>query len=121
MKVNFADRLQNGQNKYLSARIFVMQGKIILFLALVVLSLGPALKGSSQPTAGFTLSASACLDESLLLKNTSSSSTNYIWDFCQDALAGIPTFNTVSTLSTIVPVGIKMGFSNGKWYGFVGT
>lgn len=95
-----------------------MPERRITFIFLTVILLAAA-GAHSQPTAAFSAPPTSCLSESIFLKNTSSSSANYIWDFCQNALVQAPFFNSVATLNTSLPIGTKMAFNKGKWYGFV--
>lgn len=94
-----------------------MQVKDIIFVFIAIFLAG--FRCHSQQSTFFSAPQTACLTESVLLKNESTSTTNYVWDFCQNALEQPPFVKPVSTLSASLPLGIKMALSRGKWYGFV--
>ncbi len=71
--------------------------------------------------ADFTFPSSACINETILLKNNSVSATRYLWDFCHDALpniSGATSAYAISSPGVIIPEGIEAVNDNGNWYVF---
>jgi len=71
------------------------------------------------PFAGFNAPASACLDENILLTNTSTNATTYLWDICQGDLTLPPTVKSLLNLGANVTQGIDIVYNGSEWFGFV--
>ena len=70
--------------------------------------------------AAYTSPSSACLNERLILTNTSTGATSYVWDFCQNAFLNPQSPGvSVATIPGNIPVGMEVVYDAGNWYGFV--
>ncbi len=69
-----------------------------IFLLVIFLVLSPLIAVAQCPLPGFTLPATACLDEQIYPENTSSGATDYEWDFCSGDFELTPV--TASVAST---------------------
>jgi PKD repeat protein len=68
----------------------------------------------------FDVSTTVCLEENILLTNTSINATNYNWDFCFDALSHINTAIDLGPYNDATnPEGITIEYDGGDWYGFL--
>ncbi len=88
---------------------------------LLILFLGAALTAGAQtPVANFSVKATACSGESLVMSNQSTNTTSAAWDFCLQDI----NHHQQTTQITSVP-GIQYGSAyklvqaNGNWFGFV--
>ena len=58
-----------------------------------------AIAGLAQtPNADFSLPATVCTDENILLQNNSSNANSYLWDFCNEDLLVAPEVQEVATV-----------------------
>lgn len=87
-------------------------------LTLITL-LVPAWLYGQAPVASFNAPVSACLNETLRFQNTSTSATEYVWDFCHDDLRATPTGTLLTTLTSGTYHSIRFVFDAGEWMGFV--
>lgn len=73
--------------------------------------------------ANFTSPNQVCLNQSVLLSNTSTGATSYLWDFCHDGLFNASGANLVADMSIttpgiVSPEGIDVENDNGNWFAF---
>ncbi|MCE2995555.1 MAG: PKD domain-containing protein [Cyclobacteriaceae bacterium] len=72
------------------------------------------------PASSFTAPPSACLQESLVITNSSTNSNSYQWDACADDFQTLKSNLSVATLTNLSNgFGYKLVEDNGNWYGFV--
>lgn len=72
------------------------------------------------PSSSFTTSASACLQESLVITNSSINSNSFQWDACADDFQTLTSNLPIATLTNLTNgFGYKLVEDNGNWYGFV--
>ena len=98
---------------------FVFRLSIYLCACMVLLLL--SFDGRTQPVAGFSTQATACTGETLEFQNSSSSATNFTWDFCHKDLNSEPSVSQVLTLPTAGNIfygAVRIIEADGKWYGF---
>ncbi|MFM9839734.1 MAG: PKD domain-containing protein [Cyclobacteriaceae bacterium] len=70
--------------------------------------------------ADFVVPASACLNETIKIKNQSVNAVKYEWDFCQGDLSSLPTAkNLGGAIVTSNSPGIKVVTDGTNWFGFV--
>src|SRR5690349_2193095 len=96
-----------------------MISKIAFLLAIqVLISLGYC---CAQPTAGFSMPTTACLNESIQISNTSAFHTQSTWDFCHSDLKGTPDISTIANLpatGSFFYHAIRIARFNDAWVGF---
>src|SRR5690349_3631402 len=76
---------------------------------------------AQSPTSSFSIPASGCLSENILINNTSTNSTSFIWDFCNTDLQGTPSvFSTASLPNSgaFFYHSVKVIYDQGQWIGF---
>lgn len=89
-------------------------------LFLIGIGLCMAWTAMSQVIPEFEYESTVCLNQSVVLTNTSTDAVNYSWDFCSGDLEDTnlnvvqKTFNGLS-----VPVGVSLFNYDGNWYGFI--
>ncbi len=90
----------------------------LIFLPVLILY-GPRCY-SQDSLADFFVSSTACLEESLDLKNSSTNATTFSWDFCPDDFLTYKTTLDLGVVSGLISgFGYKLVESNGLWFGFV--
>ena len=91
--------------------------RITAMAVVMIACISPA--WSQCPTANFAMSAAACLNESVVLNNTSTGAVSYQWDFCSGDLVSQPTVQVVASGLTIFRARtFRMVQASGSWYGF---
>ncbi len=69
----------------------------------------------------FAIPDTVCLEEELVISNSSTNADSYLWDFCNDALG--TTYHDDSRVHTVTgasqPQDLEIVYSLGSWYGFV--
>jgi hypothetical protein len=88
-------------------------------LFILLLFFTPIVTIAQNPIANFNVSTTACLNESILLTNTSVNANTFLWDICQGDLALPPSAKNLKTLSANIPLGIDVVFDGTEWFGFV--
>jgi PKD repeat protein len=88
-------------------------------LLIFITSLVPAWLYGQAPVASFNAPPTGCLNETLSFQNTSTSATEYVWDFCHDDLRATPTGTLLTTLTSGTYHSIRFVFDAGEWMGFV--
>lgn len=71
------------------------------------------------PVADFSVPATACIDQNLLMQNTSSGATSFEWDFCSGDLALTPNTDIAASNSLLFRTrSIRVVKNLNNWYGF---
>lgn len=89
-------------------------------IGLLFVSLSAIVRIHAQcPVADFSISASACQNENLLIQNNSTGATSYEWDFCSGDLALNPSASLVVSNTLLFRTrSIRIVKEQGNWYGF---
>lgn len=90
--------------------------RVIFSLFLLSISINTI---AQNPIADFSVKSTVCLNENLLLTNTSSNANTFLWDICQGDLALIPSVKHIRSLMANIPQGIDIVFDGSDWFGFV--
>lgn len=89
-------------------------------LSLLLLFLIVRVTSGQTLSADFTAATTVCLSENIILDNSSSNASNYIWDFCQEDLKQIVSTSALDILpGASIPEGIKTVYDKGNYYTFV--
>ncbi|GEM_PF-859982 len=74
------------------------------------------------PTAGFTLPAAVCVNDSFNVTDNSSGATSYYYDFCPGDLKAIPTATNNSSITGLSTASqVKIVNDNGNYFAFIGN
>jgi PKD repeat protein len=76
---------------------------------------------AQSPIASFSMPITACLNEQVVIGNTSTNASGFIWDFCQQDLISSPGGSLSITLpntGTFYYHSIKILYYKGEWIGF---
>ncbi|MBI3233843.1 MAG: hypothetical protein HYZ42_07340, partial [Bacteroidetes bacterium] len=92
----------------------------LLLLLLAVNTIDTYVVFAQSPVSTFTAPSVACLQETLPIKNNSSSPALYEWDFCADDFQTLKTnFDLASLTGLVNGFGYKLVEDNGLWFAFV--
>lgn len=70
--------------------------------------------------ADFSLPSTACLEENIVITNTSVNANRYEWDVCQGDLSLTPAGSITGVVSgSSIPTGLDIVFDGLNWYGFI--
>jgi len=70
-------------------------------------------------SSSFVAPTNICLNETIVLQNTSTNAASYLWDFCHDGLGNQPTIQSAYIAdASNIPEGMEVVNDNGIWYGF---
>jgi len=73
-------------------------------------------------TIDFTASTPNCLEQTVLLTNTSVNATSYLWDFCLNELENLNSVEEkLNSTNTNIVVGLELVFDGNNWYGFISS
>ncbi len=72
------------------------------------------------PSSSFTSPTSACLQEGIMLTNSSTNANSYQWDLCADDFQTLQSNVSIATLTGLTNgFGYKLVEDNGNWYAFI--
>ena len=92
--------------------------KIVRFFVGVVLLL-PYTVYSQCPTVDFNIQTNGCINENILIDNSSFGVSDFEWDFCPNDFESSPIIGNTDVASASVPLGFKLVFDGENWYGFI--
>lgn len=95
-----------------------MRIPLIFFWVIV----SPCLALGQCPSASFNMPATACVQQSLLVDNSSAAAVNYEWDFCDGSILNTPqvlSSNTIGGLGSPFDVAVQVEGSN--YYVFIAS
>ncbi|WP_421763177.1 PKD domain-containing protein [Ekhidna sp.] len=74
------------------------------------------------PSTEYTIASDLCLNQRLLISNSTISGVNYNWDFCGEDLSNIPTASSLGANGAYnLSFDLEIMNDNNRWYGFINS